>query len=106
MQNSSDKIKMWNEKIHETVKRSRHVWWEEKRTGCPSKKNHPLNVERKNMKKFIKSEQRRATAKRNVDKIEDTMNSKPDSKMFAKLVNRRRKTQSPMGYNAHLSEQL
>ena len=85
------KIKVWNEKIHQAVKRSRHIWWEWKKADCPSEKNHPLNVYRKNIKKLIKSEQLRAAAKRNVVKIEEIMNSKSDSKMFAKLVNRQRK---------------
>ena len=45
----------------------------------------------KHKKNLIKSEQRRAAAKRNMDKIEEIMNSKSDSKIFAKLANRQKK---------------
>ena len=38
------KIKVSNVKIHEAVKRSRHIWWEWKKAGYPSEKDHPLNV--------------------------------------------------------------
>ena len=63
-----------------------------KKAGSPIDKDHRLNVERRNIKKVIKSEQRRAVAERKINKMEEIMNSKADSKMFAKLVKQQRKT--------------
>ena len=85
------KSRMWNDRIEKAVKRSKEVWWEWKISGSPNDRDHPLNIQRREARKSIRSEQRRAAAQRRIEKVENIMSAGSDSKTFAKLINQQRK---------------
>ena len=74
------------------VKTSRYLWWEWRKSGSPKERDHPQNIQRKEAKKQIRSEQRRAAVQRKVEKVEKIVNSSSDPKTFAKLINQQRKS--------------
>ena len=49
--------------------------------------DNPLNVQRRDARKNIRAEQRRAITHKRIDKVEKIMNSSSDSRTFAKLIN-------------------
>ena len=86
------KSRIWNDRIEKAVKLSKTIWWEWRKVGSPNDRDHPLNIQRREARKSIRAEQRRAMAQKRIEKVEQIMNSSSDQKTFAKLVNEQRKS--------------
>lgn len=84
--------RIWNPEISKALRFCKETWWQWKRCGEPSDKDHPLVLQLKHSKRRLRKVQRQAEARKTIDKVECIMSSEGSDKEFYRLVKEQRKT--------------
>ena len=86
--------RIWNPEISEALRQCKETWWQWRQSGEPTDREHPAVIRQKQAKRNLRKAQRRAAARKTIEKVETIMSSHGSDKEFYRLVREQRQSKS------------